>query len=124
MPDTYVRNFYFFRRNFNPQLGLVQLDPKEGVRLQEKTALSLKVAEQSKVLFFRKILDGKQAYTTAAFLNDELVKLPMFPCKALEADFNLFPKLVDRELLTTDMLHKYSWCQVNLKNLKLVLKMV
>lgn len=88
------------------------MDPKEGVRLQEKTALSLKVFEQSKVLFFRKILDGKQAYSTAAFLNDELIKLPMFPSKALEADFNLFPKLMDRELLTTDMLHKYSWCQV------------
>lgn len=50
--------------------------------------------------------------TTAAFLHDELTKLPMFPRKALEADFCLFPRIVDRELLTTDMLHKYSWCQL------------
>ena len=88
------------------------MDPKEGVKLQEKTALSLKMFEQSKVLFFRRIIDGKKSYLTAAFLNDELIKLPMFPSKALEADFNLFPKLIDRELLTTDMLHKYSWCQL------------
>ena len=88
------------------------MDQKEGIKLQEKTALNMKVFEQSKVLFFRRILEGKQAYATAAFLNDELIKLPMFPSKALEADFNLFPKLIDRELLTTDMLHKYSWCRM------------
>jgi len=62
LPDTYVRNFYFFRRNVNPQLGLVQMDQKEGIKLQEKTALNMKVFEQSKVLFFRRILEGKQAY--------------------------------------------------------------
>lgn len=51
--------------------------------------------------------------STAAFLHEELIKLALFPRKALEADFNLFSKVADRELLTTDMLHKYSWCQVN-----------
>ena len=50
--------------------------------------------------------------STASFLHEELMKLPMFPRKSLEADFSLFPKLADRELLTTDMLHKYSWCQL------------
>lgn len=71
--------------------------------------------EQSKVLFFRKLLENtpyNQVNSTAAFLHDELVKLPMFPRKALEADFNLYSKFSDRELLTTDMLHKYSWCQL------------
>ena len=52
--------------------------------------------------------------STAAFLHDELTKLPMFPRKALEADFSLFPRILDRELLTTDMLHKFSWCQVKI----------
>lgn len=40
------------------------------------------------------------------------MKLPAFPRKALEADFNLYPKLNDRELFTMDMLHKYSWIQL------------
>ncbi len=75
----------------------------------------MKILEQSKVLFFRKLLDytpSSQVNTTATFLHEELIKLPLFPRKALEADFNLFPRFPDRELLTTDMLHKYSWCQV------------
>jgi hypothetical protein len=78
-------------------------------------SLNMKIFEQSKVLFFRKMLDNtpyNQVNSTAAFLHEELIKLPMFPRKALESDFNLFPKFTDRELLTTDMLHKYSWCQV------------
>jgi hypothetical protein len=37
IPDTYVRNFYFFRRNFSPQLSLIQMDPKEAIKLLEKT---------------------------------------------------------------------------------------
>ncbi|RNA13665.1 hypothetical protein BpHYR1_016285 [Brachionus plicatilis] len=115
LPDTYVRNFYFFRRNFYPQLSLVEMDPKEAIKHLEKAAFNLKVLEQSKVLFFRKLLENtpfNQVNATAAFLHDELLKLPMFPRKALEADFNLYSKLSDRELLTTDMLHKYSWCQL------------
>lgn len=37
MPDAYVRNFYFFRRNYYPQLSLVQMETKEALRLLEKT---------------------------------------------------------------------------------------
>ena len=37
MPDAYVRNFYFFRRNYYPQLSLVQMDTKEALRILEKT---------------------------------------------------------------------------------------
>jgi len=115
LPDSYARNFYFFRRNIYPQLNLVQMDQKEAAKLLEKSAFNSKVLEQSKVLFFRKFLDSapiNQLYSSVALLHEELIKLPMFPRKALEADFGIFSKLPDRELLTTDMLHKYSWCQV------------
>jgi hypothetical protein len=91
------------------------MDPREATNRLEKTAFNLKTFEQCKVLIFRRILEtapSAQVYSSAAFLHEELVKLPMFPRKALEADFNLFPKLADRELLTTDMLHKNSWCQL------------
>ncbi len=37
IPDTYVRNCYYFRRNYSPQLSLVQMDPKEAVKLLERT---------------------------------------------------------------------------------------
>jgi hypothetical protein len=37
VPDAYVRNFYFFRRNYYPQLSLVQMETKEALRLLEKT---------------------------------------------------------------------------------------
>lgn len=115
LPDTYVRNYYFFRRNIYPQLSLVEMDPKEGNKLLERTSLGQKTAEQCKVLFFRKLLDNApvhQVNATAAFLHEELIKLPMFPRKALESDFSIFSKFPDREVLTNDMLHKYSWCQL------------
>jgi hypothetical protein len=45
---------------------------------------------------------------------EELNKIPTFPRKALEADFNLYSKLSDRELSAMDMLHKYSWLKVRI----------
>ncbi len=91
------------------------MDPNTANKLLEKTAFDLKCLEESKVLFFRKLLNSaldQVNHSSAAFLHDELTKLPMFPRKPLEADFYLYPKLPDRELITTDMLHKYSWCQL------------
>ena len=113
VPDAYVRNFYFFRRNHTPQLSLVALEAREALRLLERAAFQLKAWEESKVLLFRQLLAGAATLPAgAAFLHDELTKLPMFPRKPLEADFHLYGKMQDRELLTTDMLHKYSWCQL------------
>ena len=92
------------------------MDPRDAYKLLERAAFNLKVLEESKVLLFRKLLDTtaahKSFHSSAAFLHEELTKLPMFPRKPLEADFHLYGKLPDRELLTTDMLHKYSWCQL------------
>lgn len=36
IPDTYVRNFYFFRRNFYPQLNLKHMDSKDANKLLER----------------------------------------------------------------------------------------
>ena len=94
--------------------------------------------EQSKVLFFEKILDNLpinqvyyyfenkkfteeiifltiiifEVHSIGVFVLEELNKIPTFPRKALEADFNLYSKLSDRELSAMDMLHKYSWLKV------------
>ena len=40
-PDSFVRNFYFFRRNFSPQLSLLQMEPREAVKLLEKAVSQL-----------------------------------------------------------------------------------
>lgn len=49
VPDTYVRNFYFFKRNHTPQLSLVQMEPRDAIRLLERSAFYLKTWEESKV---------------------------------------------------------------------------
>ena len=43
VPDSYVRNFYFFRRNYYPQLSLVQMDTKEATRILEKAVIILEI---------------------------------------------------------------------------------
>lgn len=109
LPDAYVRDFYSFHRNLYPQLNIVQLDAKEAVKELEKVAFVLKSIEQSKVHIYRTLVNTQLKVDS---LLDELVKLPLFPRKALEADFNLYSKLNDKELLTSDMLHKYAWVQL------------
>ena len=94
------------------------MDAKEAIKLLEKSAFNSKSLEQSKVLFYHRMLaapgsgNASHSNSNATIMHEELAKLPMLVRKALEADFNLFHKLSDRELLTTDMLHKHSWCQL------------
>ncbi|CAN7996165.1 unnamed protein product, partial [Ixodes pacificus] len=46
------------------------------------------------------------------FLHDELTKLPSFPRKALEADFELYTGKFGKELLGMDTLHKMVWVKL------------
>jgi hypothetical protein len=112
IPDTYVRDFYFFRRNIYPQLALVYMDVKQSQRQLERTSICLKTMELSKVLFARYLLENtpfNQIHNCMTFFHDELIKSPLFPRKPLEADFNLYTKILDKELYNLDMLHKYNW---------------
>lgn len=112
IPDTYVRDFYFFRRNIYPQLALVHLETKQSQRQLEHNAICVKTMELSKVLFARYLLDStpfNQIQNYVTFFHDELLKSPFFPRKSLESDFNLFAKLPDKELGNLDLLHKYNW---------------
>ncbi|WAR09253.1 UNC80-like protein [Mya arenaria] len=56
--NSYVRDFYFFRRNFYPQLSLVHMDPQEAQDNLEKQAFLLKFGEIGKVLFTVAILES------------------------------------------------------------------
>jgi len=112
IPDTYVRDFYFFRRNIYPQLSLVYMDTKQSQRQLELIAIFIKTMELSKVLFARYLIDNtpfNQIHNCITFFHDELLKSPLFPRKPLESDFNLYTKISDKELLNLDMLHKYNW---------------
>lgn len=112
IPDTYVRDFYFFRRNLHPQLTLIHLDSKQSQRQLEQIAISVKTTELSKVLFARYLIEStplNQIHNYVTFFHDELIKSPLFPRKPLESDFNLYTKISDKELWSLDMLHKYNW---------------
>jgi Fe-S cluster biosynthesis and repair protein YggX len=51
--------------------------------------------------------------THVNFLHEELTKLPSFPRKALEAEFNLYKGEMGKELYGLDMLHKFAWARVS-----------
>ena len=59
IPETYVRDFYFFRRNVYPQLSLVSMEMKQAQRELDRIAIYLKTTELSKVLFARHLLENK-----------------------------------------------------------------
>ncbi len=47
IPDTYVRDFYFFRRNIYPQLSLMHMDIKQSQQQLEHMPIYLKTTELS-----------------------------------------------------------------------------
>ncbi|CAF3405487.1 unnamed protein product [Rotaria sp. Silwood1] len=115
IPDTYVRDFYFFRRNIHPQLSLVYMDIKQSRKELEHMSIFLKTTELSKVLFARYLLENtpfNQIHNCITFFHDEFIKSPLFPRKALESDFNLYTTIHDKELFHLDMLHKYNWTKL------------
>ena len=112
IPDTYVRDMYYFRRNIYPQLTLAYMDSKQSQWQLDHKSISLKTMELSKVLFARYLIENtpfNQMHNTITFFHSELIKSPLFPRKALESDFNLHTKVFDKELFNLDMLHKYNW---------------
>ncbi|KAL4233067.1 Protein unc-80 [Mactra antiquata] len=113
--NSYVRDFYFFRRNFYPQLSLVHMDPEEAQENLQRQALLLKFGEIGKVLFTVSILQSTnthQLQNHITFLHEELVKLPSFPRKALDAEFSLYDGSLGKELFGLDTLHKFSWIKL------------
>ncbi|CAF3522158.1 unnamed protein product [Rotaria socialis] len=115
IPDTYVRDFYFFRRNIYPQLSLIPMDTKQSQKQLEQMSIYLKTTELSKVLFARYLVENtpyNQIHNCVTFFHDELIKSPSFPRKPLESDYNLYTRISDKELFNLDMLHKYNWIKL------------
>ncbi|XP_052063828.1 protein unc-80 homolog [Mytilus californianus] len=113
--NSYVRDFYFFRRNFYPQLSLVNINPDKAFQDLDKQAFTLKFVEIGKVLFTTAVLKNTpphQLQNHVSFLHEEFLKLPSFPRKALEAEFGLYGGNWGQELYGLDTLHKYSWVKL------------
>ena len=49
-----------------------------------------------------------------AYLHEEFLKLPSFPRKALETEFDMYGGPWGKELFGMDCLHKYSWTKVSI----------
>ncbi|UJR20708.1 hypothetical protein I4U23_023829 [Adineta vaga] len=116
IPETYVRDFYFFRRNIYPQLSLIHMEMNQSQRQLEQAAIQIKTIELSKVLFARYLLENipfNQIHNSITFFHDEIIKSPLFPRKQLESDFNLYTKISNNtELFNLDLLHKYNWLKL------------
>ncbi|KAK7491630.1 hypothetical protein BaRGS_00017083 [Batillaria attramentaria] len=111
--NSYVRDFYFFRRNFYPQLSLVKMDPEDASLALQKRVFMLKFIEIGKVLLTNAVLENTANHQNhVAFLHEEFLKLPSFPRKALETEFDMHQGQLGKELFGMDCLHKYAWTKL------------
>ncbi|KAK7094571.1 hypothetical protein V1264_006106 [Littorina saxatilis] len=114
--NSYVRDFYFFRRNFYPQLSLVKMDPEDASLALQKRVFMLKFIEVGKVLLTNAVLENASNHQVrhnhVQFLHEEFLKLPSFPRKALETEFDMYSGAWGKELFGMDCLHKFSWTKL------------
>ncbi|XP_054724860.1 protein unc-80 homolog [Uloborus diversus] len=112
-PESYVRDFYFFKRSQYPQLSLIHMNPDVAFETMQRQSFKLRFLELGKVLMSLAILKSNtQIAQRVFFLHEELMKLPSFPRKALESDFNLYSGPLGKEMLGMDALHKMVWIKL------------
>ncbi|XP_025208646.1 protein unc-80 homolog isoform X2 [Melanaphis sacchari] len=113
-PTSYVRDYYFFKRSQYPQLELIQMDLTEAFNQLQSQELIHKFIEIGKVLLTWAILKNvDMVVQRVVFLHEELIKLPSFPRKALDADLDLYQGgNMGKELLGLDLLHKFIWVRL------------
>uniref|UniRef100_A0AAG5CN78 Protein unc-80 homolog n=1 Tax=Anopheles atroparvus TaxID=41427 RepID=A0AAG5CN78_ANOAO len=113
-PNWYVRDLYFFKRSQYPQLRLVEMKTEESFNALQRQELCKKFVEIGKVHLTWAILKNvDMVVQRVVFLHEELMKLPSFPRKALEADLDLHQGgELGKELLGLDVLHKFMWVRL------------
>ena len=90
-PQHYARDFYFFKRSQYPQLALVHKKPSIAYNELQKQCFGLKFVEMGKVMLTWGVLKNvNQVVQRVVFLHEDLMKLPSFPRKALEAELDLY----------------------------------
>ncbi|XP_055382818.1 protein unc-80 homolog isoform X2 [Condylostylus longicornis] len=113
-PNYHIRDLYFFKRSQYPQVRLIQMKSEETFLALQKQELIRKFVEIGKVHLTWAILKNvDMVVQRVVFLHEELMKLPAFPRKALEADLDLFKGgEFGKELLGLDVLHKFMWVRL------------
>ncbi|KAK9884494.1 hypothetical protein WA026_007335 [Henosepilachna vigintioctopunctata] len=113
-PNSYVRDFYFFKRSQYPQLELVHMKEEDAFNALQKQELVQKFIEIGKVLLTWAILKNvDMVVQRVVFLHEELMKLPSFPRKALESNLDLYKGgELGKVLLGLDVLHKFMWIRL------------
>ncbi|XP_071508730.1 protein unc-80 homolog, partial [Diadema antillarum] len=113
---SYVRDFYAYRRSQCPELILKKMDKQLGLEKLQRQAFTLKLSELGRVYFAVTTLQSTPADNMSihiSFLHDELIRLPSFPRKALDAEFMLYSiQQMGRELFGLDVLHKHMWVKM------------
>nr|XP_054770882.1 protein unc-80 homolog [Lytechinus pictus] len=113
---SYVRDFYAYRRSQCPELILKKMDKQLGLEKLQRQAFTLKLSELGRVYFSMTTLQSTPKNNMnihVSFLHDELIRLPSFPRKALDAEFLLYSiKQMGRELFGLDVLHKFMWVKM------------
>ncbi len=90
-PQHYARDFYFFKRAQYPQLSLVHKKPAQAYEELQKQCFLLKFVEIGKVMLTWGVLKNvNHVVQRVVFLHEDLMKLPSFPRKALEAELDLY----------------------------------
>ena len=111
--NAFVRDFYFFKRSQYPQLSLVRLNPTKAFEKLQKQAFNLQFVEVGKALMSLAIVKSNYlSIQRVLFLHEELIKLPSFPRKALEAHFSLYKGAMGKNMLGMDTLHKIVWIRL------------
>ncbi|XP_076221497.1 unc80, NALCN channel complex subunit isoform X7 [Nomia melanderi] len=114
-PSSYVRDYYFFKgRSQFSEIELVHMKPEDAYNALQRQELVHKFVEIGKVLLTWAILKNvDMVVQRVVFLHEELMKLPSFPRRALEADLDLYKGgEIGRELLGLDVMHKFMWVKL------------
>ncbi|XP_043521274.1 protein unc-80 homolog isoform X3 [Frieseomelitta varia] len=114
-PSSYVRDYYFFKgRSQFSEIELVHMKPEDAFNALQRQELIHKFVEIGKVLLTWAILKNvDMVVQRVVFLHEELMKLPSFPRRALEADLDLYKGgEIGRELLGLDVMHKFMWVKL------------
>ncbi|KAG9510770.1 Protein unc-80-like protein, partial [Fragariocoptes setiger] len=111
--SAFVRDHYSFKRSQHPQLQLVQMDPAAAFQIMQRQALTNQFLEFGKVNMSLSIVKSPYlAVQRVLFLHEELMKLPTFPRKALDTNFNLFRGQLGHQVLSMDRLYKICWVRL------------
>ncbi|XP_026299992.1 protein unc-80 homolog isoform X3 [Apis mellifera] len=113
--SSYVRDYYFFKgRSQFSEIELVHMKPEDAFNALQRQELVHKFVEIGKVLLTWAILKNvDMVVQRVVFLHEELMKLPSFPRRALEADLDLYKGgEIGRELLGLDVMHKFMWVKL------------